>query len=181
MEQGTRLTHTSAPLRAQELEQVLLHPQPDDHLPLPLNGLKLAEADVELADALLRTPKIILTLLEDSLIAAQHAVMKHHPSREQMVVKENAHVRLQGLPPTTDPGCSRFCPSISAVGSRHIDQLVQVGRSRSRATCAWALRAGPQGKRRRRAGLPANGCRRWPAASAAHPAGVRHGGAHRQR
>ncbi len=118
---------------------MLLHPQPEDHLPVPLHGLKLAEADVELADALLRTPKIILALLEDSLIAAQRAVMKHHPSREQMVVKENAHIRLQGLPPTTDPACSRFCPGISAVGSRHIDQLVQV---RAAKAGQWAAEEG---------------------------------------
>ncbi len=113
----------------QELEQVLLHPQPEDHLPVPLSGIKLAEADVQLADALIKTPKIILALLEDSIIPAQHAVMKHHPSKAQMTVKENAHVRLHSLPPALDAACSRFHPSISSVGSRHIDQLIQVSTS----------------------------------------------------
>lgn len=132
-QQQASLTTTIPPQTLQELEQVLLHPQPEDHLPVPLSGIKLAEADVQLADALIKTPKIILALLEDSTIAAQHAVMKHHPSKAQMTVKENAHARLHSLPPAMDAACSRFHPSISSVGSRHIDQLIQVSTSHSAA------------------------------------------------
>ena len=105
---------------------MLLHPDREEHLGVPLSGLQLAEADVQLADELLRTPKPILELLDESLVAAQNAVMQHHPARGEMVVMENVHVRLHSLPPAMDPACARFQPAITALGARHIDQLVTV-------------------------------------------------------
>lgn len=57
--------------RLQELEEVLLAPELDDHYGVPLHAVHLADADVAVAAAVLEAPTAALEVLESVLIGAQ--------------------------------------------------------------------------------------------------------------
>jgi DNA replicative helicase MCM subunit Mcm2 (Cdc46/Mcm family) len=123
---------TSLPMQA--LEQVLLAPE-DEHCCVPLDAMLLAHADASLADAVVKHPKTGLEVLEKAMFAAQELMLETHPRRDQMSLKQQAHLRLHGLPYSLDPKPHALNPTIGRIGSSHIGRLI--------AVCGTVVKTGP--------------------------------------
>lgn len=60
---------------------MLLAPDPDQPYGVPVSFLELADENVGFADALLRSPKPVLRLLDQALLIAQQRMAQSHPQR----------------------------------------------------------------------------------------------------
>jgi hypothetical protein len=66
---------------APQLAAVLLAPDPDQPYGVPISFLELADENVSFAEALLRSPKPVLRLLDQALLVAQQRMTQTHPDR----------------------------------------------------------------------------------------------------
>ena len=175
----------------------MLAPDDEEHFGVPLDAMLLAQAEPQLADAVVKHPKATLDALEQAAYAAQvrprpavgrqawgradcsswqragagpsasqamarsgtmlsvmlllqrtqrpptaplpctdptwppapiqqEAIMAHHPSRDAMSLKPQAHIRLHSLPYSLDPKPHALNPTIGRIGSSHIGRLISV-------------------------------------------------------
>jgi len=65
------ITSLLAPILQQELAQILLLGDLDEHYGVPVDFIALLNQNATLADTLLQSPQHMLDVLEDALIAAQ--------------------------------------------------------------------------------------------------------------
>eukprot|EP00873_Tetraselmis_striata_P027898 jgi/Tetstr1/448162/TSEL_035453.t1 len=107
-----------------ELAEVLLAPDPDQPYGVPVSFLELADENVGFADALLRSPKPVLRLLDQALLIAQQRMAQSHPQREAMCVKELVAARLHSLPYAGDQDSPLLQPDIGCIRSCHAGRLL---------------------------------------------------------
>lgn len=118
-------------LRLQVLDHLLLSPELDAHHALPINFLHLADAQLELAKAVLVAPMLTLEVLDQALNNVQCCEAEAASQRNggaQVQVKEHAHVRIHSLPSELWPaGQLSMChPTIRDVCAAHIGKLITV-------------------------------------------------------
>ncbi|KAL6747262.1 MCM2/3/5 family-domain-containing protein [Haematococcus lacustris] len=138
--------------RAQaELEAIVSSTlEPNSHFSLPLSFLELAQDDPGLALALLQSPTPWFSTAEDTLLFSNvlldmqqqsiASLMQRHraataqaaacglptPLQPYLTPKQLVHLRVHGLPSSTDPDPSCMHPSVGTLGCSHTNRLVTV-------------------------------------------------------
>ncbi|XP_061174591.1 DNA helicase MCM9-like [Saccostrea echinata] len=81
-----------------DLVDVLLHEDQNDHFSISVNALTLFENNMMVCDVLLSCPEKTLRFFDLALLEAQSVVMETHSEKDDMGVKKNIHARVMSLP-----------------------------------------------------------------------------------
>ena len=105
-----------------------------------MNFIVLADSNLQLAEALIKSPRPTLDLFDDALGQAQYATRDRmaragDSALPDLVFKELAHVRVYSFPWALNPRGedSLRRPGIGAVGACHLNQLVTISGTLVRA------------------------------------------------
>lgn len=113
-------------LQPQDIEAILADPNSAAHHTVPVDIMQLANAELELADALLKHPAYVLKLFHAALFVVQNQLLLQHAQPLSLVAKEKLHVRLHSPPYALDARCFESSPGIRDLRTRHIGRLVSV-------------------------------------------------------
>lgn len=81
-----------------DLVDILLHEDQNDHFSISVNALTLFENNMMVCDVLLSSPEKTLNFFDLALMEAQSVIMETHQQKEDMGVKKNIHARVMSLP-----------------------------------------------------------------------------------
>ncbi|OWF35387.1 DNA helicase MCM9-like isoform X2 [Mizuhopecten yessoensis] len=82
----------------EELVQVLLEEDEEDHYCISVHALSLFESDMSICDMLLSRAEKLLPVFDAALVEVQTSVIEDHPDKNQMSLKRNIHGRVMSLP-----------------------------------------------------------------------------------
>ncbi|XP_060074064.1 DNA helicase MCM9-like [Ylistrum balloti] len=100
----------------EDLVQILLEEDDEDHYSISVHALSLFEIDMSICDMLLSQSEKLLPIFDAALVEAQTCLMEKHPEKHQMSLKKNVHGRVMSLP--VCPELTRTTlPRTSDVGS----------------------------------------------------------------
>lgn len=120
---STRL-HLFSP--SQELVDLVLKTEMNEHYSVCINVMQLAVFDTGLAEKLFESPTETLLLLDAAVVAAQQKVVQQYQPHGPVSAKGLAHVRIWGMPFHLDPAATALFPSIGSIRSCHVDKLLTV-------------------------------------------------------
>ncbi|KAI7846329.1 hypothetical protein COHA_000166 [Chlorella ohadii] len=129
---------------AQELTQILHAPDPDGHYGVPISLAELAATNHGAAELLLKAPRQVLPLLDLALVLAQDRLREragHRDPEHGPPTKPWVHARLHGLALHQDVLAREVCPPAGGVAAPHIDRLVTLVGTVTKAGPVKALEA----------------------------------------
>lgn len=110
----------------QELVNLVLKPELNEHYSLQINTLHLCNFDICLVQTLLAHPYNALPAFDRAAVEAQQKVVQQHQSPKCVTVKGLVHVRVHGLTFYLDGTAALLFPGIGSIRSCHVDKLITV-------------------------------------------------------
>ncbi|CAD7698233.1 unnamed protein product, partial [Ostreobium quekettii] len=108
----------------EDIEKIALAEATDQHCPLQLDVLCLANENPLVAEALVKSPNTMLQRLDDAAIKAQERILKSHRESEQRQAKDTVHIRVHSLPYALDPSCESLNPGVGHILCHHVGRLL---------------------------------------------------------
>lgn len=82
----------------QEIHRILIDAgEPDDPVVMPVNLLRLADHNPELAENLIRRPQWGIARLQEAAVSAQQELLEGMCNDQECTIKQNLRVRLTGI------------------------------------------------------------------------------------
>ncbi|XP_069133672.1 LOW QUALITY PROTEIN: DNA helicase MCM9-like [Argopecten irradians] len=94
----TSLQHYVLENHRDELVQILLEEDEEDHYSISVHALSLFESDMSICDMLLSKSEKLLPVFDAALVETQTRLMEEHPEKRLMSLKRNVHGRVMSLP-----------------------------------------------------------------------------------